>query len=104
MQAEKLVLTMAQKKKSGGDYWYSKPGAVRFTQHEILINLRRGVEIEFQNGDEYKELLGVLSLAEKGVSSNSPIDFARKGDTALLNRIIREGGFIEYIEKLETSK
>lgn len=101
MQASKLVLTMAQKKKQGGDYWYTKPGAIRYTQSDILAALKTGIEIEFQGGCEEKELLGVLSLVEKGVTSNTPIDFSKKGDTALLNRIIRAGGFCEYLDKLE---
>jgi hypothetical protein len=105
MQAEKIVLTMAKKHpKDGGNYWYSKPGAIRFTQHDILAQMRAGIEFEFNKGNEDKELLGVLALAEKGVSSNAAIDFTRKGDTALLNRIIRAGGFMEYIEKLENLK
>lgn len=102
MQApEKITLTRTHEKAHGGQYWYTKPGSVRFTQSDIFNAIKVGAEIEFNNGHEELELLGALEFSEKGVTSNTKIDFFKQGDTALLDRVIRAGGFCEYVLKLE---
>ena len=104
MQAErieKIVLTKSHKKNTGGDYWYSRPGSIRYTISEIYEMLRNGTEIEFHNGKEDLELLTALAFAEKGVTSNTKIDFSKQGEVKLLSRIIKAGGFIEYINSLQ---
>lgn len=85
----------------GGEFWYAYPGSARYNQEKMRQVLREGIELEFHGGRPECEFLGLLSAEEKGSISNEPIDRNRQGDKALLYRIIRAGGFCNYIEHLE---
>lgn len=88
---------------SGGHYWYSKPGCVRYSHSDMLKVIKGGDDIKFENGPEEFELLGILSMLEKGASANQTLDRLKDGDKQLLYRIIRAGGFVRYIRGLENA-
>ena len=83
---------------SGGLHYYSKNFNHRVDFPFIHNEIKKGVDLEVENFDEYKLLMNVLKLAQT--------DFKRRnlflsGDTQLMNRIIRGGGLIKYIKSLE---
>lgn len=102
MQTPKLIkLKKSNSKVRGGSYWYTVPGGIRKTQIDLLTMMKEGADLEFTNGVAETEFLCLLSLAEKGVTSTQYLDRDKQGDTELLNRIIRAGGFCNYITELE---
>lgn len=102
MQAPNLIkLKKSLSKSSGGSYWYTVPGGIRKTQLDLLAMMKEGTDLEFTNGEAEIEFLCLLSLAEKGVTSTQYLNRDKQGDTELLNRIIRAGGFCNYITELE---
>jgi hypothetical protein len=105
MQSEGIVskvkLFKSHKKTHGGDYWYTKPGSIRYTLAEIYQCFKNGIEFEFLNGVEEVELLAILAIGDKGGVSGEKIDKSKQGDKELMKRIILAGGFCAYIENLE---
>lgn len=105
MQTEIIKLKKGKHTKTvfstGGAYWYTSPGAIRMTQADMHESLKAGKDLHFIDGFPEKELLGILANIEKGNCCNEPVDFKRAGDSKLINRIIRAGGAIAYINKLE---
>lgn len=99
-----ITLTKSSKKVNGGAYWYTKPGSVRFTQMDMVKEIQKGTQIIFNGGQEHEQLFALISLLEKESSGSVRLNFNKQGDTALLNRIIRAGGFCEYIDTLNQTK
>lgn len=85
---------------SGGLHYYSKNFNHRVDFPFIHKEIRKGVDLEVENFDEYKLLMNILKLAQT--------EFKRRnlflsGDTKLMNRIIQGGGLVEYTEFLEAN-
>lgn len=72
-----------------------------YTYNDILQHIRDFDNISLTKCDEYKELVSMLKNKELNKEYHRKIDRCIKGDTNFLNRIIRNGGFIEYIMKME---
>lgn len=86
-----LYLKKSNKKLHGGQYFYSAPGGVRYNYREMIEEIKAGEVILMRCFPEL-EYLSLLKTTEK----DNPCK-----DVQLLNRIIRGGGFVEYINKLE---
>jgi hypothetical protein len=87
-----IILQQRGARTSGGTYFQIMPGGIHVTRKEIY-DLLREHEIEFRGKEmnEADELLRTVKVIE-------PLE----GNVQLLNRIIRFGGFMRYIDALTT--
>lgn len=86
-----------KKSKSGtkrrGGFFYSVPGSIYYKKQNIPALLKKE-DVELQNCEPSQEWLSILKLQETDKDK-------WESDVARLNRVIREGGFVNYINKLE---
>lgn len=88
-------------KTQGGSYFRSMPGSNYYNHGDVYDAIRKGKDVQFSGCNEGKELICVIRSREQGTLEDRKIKREIQGDTVLLNRIIRNGGYIEYITKLE---
>jgi hypothetical protein len=100
------VMSLKKNKKSFGGaafYAFNTPGTTGYvTFADIRKALREG-EIHFHGDNEGldRTLLSVIHSQEIDYKPNQSLNITKKGDTKLLNRIIQNGGLVEYALKLE---
>lgn len=99
----KTITITCTKKKFRSNYFYSKQGSITRSIPEIYELIRSGTDIKFENLDEDALYLSLLHYIENG-STKDKINFHKKGDKDLLTRVIRHGGFTQYIKELENGK
>lgn len=94
ISGSKIKLKLKAQSSNGGKFFRTVPGSIQVTRSEIY-NLVREREVEFvarreDEAIEDHELLLCLKHVE-----------TKTGEVNFLNRIIRGGGFIDYINSLE---
>lgn len=83
-----------------GNYYSRQTGFV--TLAEIYDLVRDGDDVTIICNDEDKKFLSMIHMRETGYKNHTPRNSKfRDGDSRLLSRILRAGGMIEYIKKLE---
>lgn len=95
------TIVLRKGRNADGGYWYTRPGGIRYTQADQIQAMREGNDLEFENSPAEKELLGLCAALEKQSIPGEKINFNSLGDTKLLTKIIRMGGFCSYINNLE---
>lgn len=89
-------------KKTKNRNFYTVPRSMHMTVPEIIEHYRSG-EVTLLSCDEYKELLAMLEHKQLNKDSRNGFNKTIQGDTKLLSRILRNGGLINYTEKLEAA-
>lgn len=74
----------------GGPYFYDRAKGCRTTYSHLYERMHNGENLLFEETPPVELFLGLLKTAEK-----------KEGNVQLLNRIIRAGGFVQYINQLE---
>lgn len=74
--------------KGGGEFW--RIDSFDQTRADLWNHIRQGDELIFTGADEYDQLLKTLKVVQ-----------GKETDTEFLSRIFKNGGFTEYIRKLE---
>lgn len=89
-------------KSQGGAYFREIPGSTFYSHRDIYNAIRNGDDIKLVNCYEDKELISIIRSIETNTEGNGrTVNRNVEGDTALMNRIIRGGGFCSYVEGLE---
>lgn len=71
----------------------------RMSLHDTFAKIQSNWDISIDDLSE-SDLLALIEFKEKGTPGNKLVERFKTGDTALLNRIIRHHGFVNYIESL----
>lgn len=96
-------MLIRQKNKSyGGPSYYTVPGGLHVNMHDMWFMIRDGEDLIFDKCNQDERLIAMLRQAELNFPPKGNNIPDLKGDVDFLNRIIRGGGFIEYIRKLES--
>lgn len=103
MTESHILLKKTGYKISGGEYFYTVPKSIHYTMKNIYEHLKYHGEISFVDNMDYKHLFDVLYSQEvpRHGGKREAIDRDIKGDTGLMNRIIRNGGLLAYALTLE---
>jgi hypothetical protein len=88
-------------KKYGARHLKIVPSCGDVSSKEIYKIIREGTDINFIGCDPYEQYLTALHGIQVNHNNHKPYDWNMQGDINLNNRIIRAGGFINYIEQLE---
>lgn len=93
----KRTLKKESTKRTGGPRYYAQNyGLVNLKNISVLM--RKGDDL-IMGDEEPVILMSLLKMAE--FNFNMKIDQGITGDVQMMNRIIRAGGFVEYIKRLE---
>jgi hypothetical protein len=90
IKKEIKVIEVKMRLSNGGKYFYGK-GVGHLNRQQMYEVVRNGDILRFVGADEGQELLSILKGMEDRLGA----------DINLLTRIIKNGGFREYVEKLE---
>ena len=101
-----ITLTKSTNTYGGGSYFRTVPGSNFYNHRDIYDAIRIGEDTEFFNCNEFRALVSIIRSVEMNNEGKTGRTINRhiKGDTDLMNRIIRGGGFCEYIEELENGQ
>jgi hypothetical protein len=109
--AVKPALTLRRKTTLiGGPSFYAvdTPGESGLSfGHEDIKQALREREVVFSRMDQEEQdklFLALIWHTETGFTVGKGVDKRKAGDVNMLTRIIRNGGLIEYVKKLESNK
>lgn len=77
---------------TGGRYFRTAKGGYYVSRSDIIDLIKEGDVVFHRGKGEERELLECL----RNIETNTD------GNIAMMNRILRNGGFVEYIKKLES--
>lgn len=97
-----LVLKKTVNQDFSGGHFLSVPKSVPYKHEKIFNHLREEGDVKLINCNERKEFVNIILTQELNKKPNEKVNFFAKGDTELMNRIIRNGGLIEYTKLLES--